>query len=81
MLPGILAIEGNQHCVIRRVAVAAPELRKLVDEVVGCIVAVPGRIAEADEIRQRVVAEKAAQRRLRQPVRLVVGKRIFSGLR
>ncbi len=58
ILPRVLAIEGDQQRVPAFLAVVvASDLRQLLREVLRGVVAVPGRIVEADAIRQRVVAE------------------------
>ncbi len=72
VLPGIFAVECDEHSAIRRIPIAARQLGKLVGEIVRGIVTVPGGIGEANQIRQGVIAEEATQLRLRQSVRLVV---------
>ncbi len=63
VLPGILAIERDQDGVIRSVGIALGELLNLVNEIVRSVVTVPGRVSEADEIRESVVAKENTQPR------------------
>ena len=52
VLPGVLAIERDQHCVAGLAGEPARQLRQLVDEIARGIIAVPGRVGEADAIGQ-----------------------------
>ena len=61
MFPRILAIERNDNRMIGRVRIAVRKLGHFVYEVVGCIIAVPRRIGEANQIREGVVTEEGAQ--------------------
>ena len=76
ILPGVLAIERDQDGVPVLAVVVARDLRQLLREILSRIVAVPGRVIEADAIRQRVVAEEAFELAARQRVRPVVRARI-----
>src|SRR5262249_45914660 len=81
VLPGIFAVVGDEHGVVAGRRVAVGELYELAREVRGGVIAVPGGVGEADEIRERVVAEEAAHAGAAQAVGTVVGEWILGGAR
>lgn len=56
--------------------VVAGNLRQLLREILRGIVAVPGRVVEADAIGQGVVTEETLERAARQRIRPVVGAQV-----
>ena len=61
MVPGILAVERDEYGVLA-IHVDVGQARQLVNQVVGRVIAVPGRVCEADAIGQLIVAEKTIKR-------------------
>src|SRR6202035_340473 len=77
MLPGVLTVERDEHGMIATRLIVARELRQLLHQVGGGVIAVPGRVGKADQIGQRVVAEETAHAGAAQAVGAVVGERVL----
>src|ERR1700693_1593502 len=71
VLPGILAVERDEHHVTGARLQGARALGEFLDEVGRGIISAPRGVAETDKVGQLIVAEEAAQARIFEMVRAI----------